>query len=126
MEYSSDVPEDATSKSPEYYVFQGERVIARTFAAMLKSLIHNLYEENPSIIENMARNNEKISSLDSYRLFSYDPEMTKGSYQIDDSSIYVSTGFSASHIMRIIGTLLDKYEIDRSDFSYFAKDNKTD
>ncbi|MBQ8671502.1 MAG: DUF262 domain-containing protein [Alphaproteobacteria bacterium] len=126
VEYSSDVPEDATSKSPEYYVFQGERVIARTFAAMLKSLIHNLYEENPSIIENMARNNEKISSLDSYRLFSYDPEMTKGSYQIDDSSIYVSTGFSASHIMRIIGTLLDKYEIDRSDFSYFAKDNKTD
>ena len=126
VEYSCDVPEDATSKSPEYYVFQGERVISKTFAAMLKSLIHNLYEENPSIIENMARNNEKISSLDSYRLFSYDPEMTKGSYQIDDSSIYVSTGFSASHIMRIIGTLLDKYEIDRSEFSYFAKDNKAD
>ena len=34
------------------------------------------------------------------------------------------TGFSASHIMWIIQALLDKYDIDRSDFVYNARSNK--
>ena len=126
MEYSCDIPEDATSKYLEYYVFQGERIIAKNFATMFKSFVSKLYEINPSIIQEMARNDERVRSSDYYPLFSYDPGKTRGAYQIDDSNIYVDIHFKPSHIMSIIGYLLDKYEIDRTDFSYFARDSKND
>lgn len=125
-EYSCDNPDDATSKTPAYYIFQGERIIVKNFATMLKSLIGKLYEENPIIIETMAKNDEKPVSWSENILFSYDKEKTKHPYQLAESNIYVSTGFSASHIMYIIGSLLDKYEMDRDEFSYSARDNKKD
>ncbi len=126
IDYSCNNPDDATSKSPEYYIFQGERIIVKNFATMLKSLIYKLYEENPAIIETMAKNNEKPVYWSENILFSYDQEKTKKSYQLGDSNIYVSSGFSASHIMYIIAALLDKYEIDKDDFSYSARNNKKD
>jgi len=45
-------------------------------------------------------------------------------YQINGTDIYENTGFSASHIMSIIQVLLDRYDIDRNDFVYSARDSK--
>lgn len=41
-----------------------------------------------------------------------------------DTDIYESTGFSAAHIMYIIRALLDKYDIEWSDFAYSARSTK--
>ena len=124
QEYSCDDPETATYKTPNYYVLQGERVNATNFAEMLRSIIRRLYENNPAIIETMARNNERLLSWSQNVMFSYDSSLVYGDTMIGDSGIYQSVGFSASHIMYIIRALLDKYDIDRSDFVYSARSNK--
>lgn len=97
---------------------------ATNFAEMLRSIIRRLYENNPAIIETMARNNERLLSWSQNVMFSYDSSLVYGDTMIGDSGIYQSVGFSASHIMYIIRALLDKYDIDRSDFVYSARSNK--
>lgn len=123
-EYTCDNPDDATYKTPNYYVLQGERVNATNFAEMLRSIIGRLYEQDSSIIEAMARSNERIVSWSQNVMFSYDVNQVYGDTMIGDSGIYQSVGFSASHIMYIVRALLDKYDIDRADFVYSARSSK--
>lgn len=124
QEYTCDDPDNATYKAPNYYVLQGERVNTTNFADMLRSIINRLYEQDSSIIEEMARNNEQLLSWSQNVMFSYDVDAVYGDYKLRDTDIYVSTGFSAAHIMYIIRALLDRYDIDHSDFVYSARSNK--
>ena len=72
----------------------------------------------------MARKNERILSWSQNVMFSYDVDQVYGDYKLENTDIYESIGFSASHIMCIIRALLDRYDIDRSDFVYSARSNK--
>lgn len=121
QEYTCANPDDATYKSPNYYVLQGERVNITNFAEMLRSVVSRLYEQEKEIIKEMARNNEKLVSWSQNIMFSYDVEQISGDYKIENTDIYESTGFSASHIICIIRALLEKYDIEESDFVYSAK-----
>ncbi len=123
-EYGCDNAEDATNKHIEYFIFQGEKIFVDSFADMLKIIIKKLYDQDPSIIEEMARTNEVIADWSKVVLFSYEHGVAKGEYQIEDTDIYESTGFSAWYILTCIRILLDKYGIDLSDFSYSARDTK--
>lgn len=123
-EYSCEEPDTATYKAPNYYVLQGERVNTTNFAEMLRSVVSRLYEQDSSIIEDMARNNEKLLSWSQNVMFSYDVNEVYGDSKIAGTDIYQSVGFSAAHIMYIIRALLDKYDIDRSDFIYSARSTK--
>ena len=124
QEYTCEDPDTATYKAPNYYVLQGERVNITNFAEMLRSVIGRLYEQDKTIIENMARKNEQLLSWSQNVMFSYDVDQVYGDYKIENTDIYVSTGFSAAHIMYIIRALLDRYDIDRNDFVYSARSNK--
>lgn len=126
-EYTCENPDDATYKTPNYYVLQGERVNVSNFAEMLRSVINRLYEQDSSIIEEMARNNECPISWSSIVLFSYDKAVVSSeiSYMIDGSDIHVSNGFSAKYIVTFIRALLEKYEIDQNDFIYSARSSKS-
>lgn len=123
-EYTCDNPNDATYKTPNYYVLQGERVNTTNFAEMLRSIIARLYEQDKTIIETMARNNEHLLNWSQNVMFSYDVNQVYGDTMIGDSGIYQSVGFSAAHIMYIVRALLDKYDIDHSDFVYSARSTK--
>lgn len=126
-EYSCEDPEEATHKTPNYYVLRGERVRAVSFADMLRTLIRRLYDSDPAPIEQMARRDERLLPWSHNIMFSYDPEkVSKDSYYLKDTAIYVSQGFSSSHIIQIIRALLDKYEIDRDEFAYSARSGKAD
>lgn len=121
QEYTCDDPETAKYKTPNYYILQGERVTISTFADMLRSIIIRLYDIDSSIIEDMARNNEQIVSWSQNVMFSYDKSRIYGESKLGDTNIYESSGFSATHVMYIIRALIDKYDIDRSDFVYSAR-----
>lgn len=125
QEYTCDEPDVATYKAPNYFILQGERVICNTFADMLKLVISRLYEQNAEIIKSMARNNEKIVEWSQSVMFSYDSALINGDYKIGNTDIYENVGYSASHIMHIIRALLDRYDIDHTDFVYSARVNKT-
>ena len=83
-----------------------------------------LYEQDSSIIKDMARKNEKILSWSQNVMFSYDVNEVYGDYKLETADIYMSTAFSAAHIMYIIRALLERYDIDKSDFVYSARSNK--
>ena len=124
-EYSCDNPGDATYKTPNYFVFMGERIKASNFAELLRIFIDKLYELDSSIIESMARSDEKLLEWSSVIMFSYDYTKTWGqNIKVADSEIYQSVGFPAATIMEIIATLLDRYGIDHGEFTYSAKDGK--
>ena len=124
QEYTCEDPDNATYKAPNYYVLQGERVNATNFAEMLRSVVSRLYEYDSSIIEEMARNNERLLSWSQNVMFSYDVNEVYGDYKIENTDIYESIGFSAAHIICIICALLDRYDIDRNDFVYSARSTK--
>lgn len=123
-EYTCDDPDNATYKAPNYFILQGERVSVNNFADMLRLIIKRLYNENPDIIKEMARNNERLLSWSQNVMFSYDPNVTSGDDKLGETNIYVSSGFSASHIMYIVQALIDKFEIERSEFVYSARNNQ--
>lgn len=121
QEYTCDDPRTATYKIPNYFVLHGERVNCSTFADMLRLVIARLYAHEGSIIERMAKNNERPLEWSQSILFSYDPHKFIGDYKIDGTDIYENSGFSASHIVSIIQALLDRYDIDHNDFVYSAR-----
>ena len=124
LEYTCDDPSAATYKTPNYFVLVGERVNCNTFADMLKLVIARLYVRNHSIIEHMARKNDRPLEWSQSVMFSYDANNINGDYKISGTDIYENTGFSASHIIHIIRALLDRYDIDHSDFVYSARSNR--
>ena len=124
-EYTSENPDDATYKVPNYYVLQGERVAVGNFSLMLRMIIEQLYEINPSIIEEMAREDEQPIKGSQMVLFSYNVNKVWGepTVMIDGTNIYQSSGFSASTIISIIKSLIERYDIDNDDFVYSARSN---
>ena len=122
-EYSCNDPKAATFKSPNYFMLNGERIKVSSFAELLRKIIDRLYEIDKTIIEQMARNDERLLEWSEGIMFSYDYRKTSGgTYKVADSEIYESVGFSAAHIMYIVAALLDRYDIDYEDFSYSARD----
>ena len=124
-EYSCTNPDDATYKTPNYYILQGERVSVNNYAEMLRSVVSRLYAIDSTLIENMARHDEQLVSWSQNVMFSYDSTKTTGDYQIKGTSIYESVGFSAYHIMCIIHALLIKYDIEATEFVYSARSNRS-
>lgn len=125
QEYTCENPDNATYKTPEYFVLQGERVKTTSFADMLKAVVDRLYEQDKSIIENMAKNDVKPVSWSSNVLFSYDREKTSSGFRFGNTEIYESVGFSSAHIVYIIKSLLERYDIDEGDFVYSARQNNS-
>lgn len=120
-EYTCEYPDNATYKTPNYYILQGERVNVVSFSEMLRSLIDRLYAKDKSIIERLARRNEKILEWSQSIMFSYDVANVYGENKIKGTDIYVNIGYSAAHIMCIIKELLSIYDIDITEFVYSAK-----
>ena len=125
-EYSCEDEMTAKNKKPNYFIFQGEKTNATSFAEIKELLIEKLYALNPQIIEQMAKIDEMLFDGAEYSMFSYNPEKVRNGAkgkQIKNTNIYEGSGFSAQRIMLIIQKLLNKYDIDFSDFVYSAKDN---
>lgn len=109
-----------------YYLFLGERVNVTSFADMVRSLAKRLYDLDSSVIENMAKTNDKFTDWAS-PVFSYDKQMIKGNTKIEGTDIYISSGYSASDCISFIKGLLRKYDLNiAEDFVYFAKTTKED
>lgn len=105
-------------------MLQGEKIYVTSFADMLRIIVKKLYDEDPSVIEEMARANSQIVGWSKNVMFSYEPGVTSGDQKIDGTDIYVSEGFSASHIICIIRSLLENYGIELAEFSYSARNVK--
>ncbi len=91
---------------------------------MVRLVIDRLYLYDTTVIVDMCDNNQKLFPTSMYPFFSYDAKEIKNPDQVADSGIYHSTGYSAANCMWIIRALLDKYEIDRTEFLYSARSYK--
>lgn len=68
-EYNCANPDDATFKKPNYFVLQGERVKVNTFAEMLHQIISRLYQQDKTIIEELARTKVPFASWSKVPMF---------------------------------------------------------
>ncbi|MBQ9020045.1 DUF262 domain-containing protein [Candidatus Saccharibacteria bacterium] len=123
-EYGCEDADEATNKSVEYFMLMGEKIYVNSFADMLRVIVKKLYEEDPVVIEEMARANSRIVGWSKNVMFSYEPGITSGEQKIEGTDIYVSEGFSAAYTMCIIRALLENYGIELGEFSYSARDVK--
>ena len=122
--YTCEDPGNATYKTVNYYELIGERVIVGNFADMVRSVTRKLYDLDSSIIEQMARDSEKLPGWQ-VPAFSYDQNKIRGNVKIQGTDIFMLSGFSASNCVWYIRGLLKKYDLDiESDFVYSAKSNK--
>lgn len=123
-EYTCEEPSNATFKHVSYYLFLGERVNVSSFADMVRSLAKKLYDLDSSVIENMAKTNDKFNDWVN-PVFSYDSKMVKGNVKLEGTEIFISTGYSASDCISFIKGLLKKYDLNvAEDFIYCAKSTK--
>lgn len=123
--YTAEDSSIATHKTVNYYELLGERVSIESFAAMVRSVARKLYELESSVIEQMAKTNEKFHYWTN-PAFSYDENAVRNPVELkEESGIYISTGYSASDCIGFIRALLKKYDLDiEEDFVYSAKDSK--
>lgn len=123
-EYTLSNPDDAAFKQLDYYELQSERVNIDNFAGMVRSVASRLYDNDNSIIEKMAKNNELLFANAMYPIFSYDKNVVKKGKEVKKGSgVYMSTGFSAPDCIVIIRELLKRYSLEpEEDFIYSAKD----
>jgi len=123
-EYKVTEPKDATYKIVNYYELLGERVNITSFAEMVRSVAVKLYDMDDTVIERMAKGNEKFAGW-LIPVFSYDEKEVKGALELKKGTgIYISTGYSAHDCICFIRALLKEYELDiEEDFLYSARDN---
>lgn len=122
-EFTCEDPEQAKNTKPNYCILQGERIACNYYADMMRSVVDRLYEINPTIINDMCKNKEKLFKY-SNTFFSYNPADLSLPDRVADSNIYHENGYSAPTCIWIIRALLDRYEIDYTEFTYSAKPNK--
>ena len=121
IEYTCEEPSNATYKHVSYYLFLGERVNVSSFADMVRSLAKKLYDLDSSVIEKMARTNDKFSDW-TIPVFSYDSNLLRNAIKLQGTDIYITSGYSASDCVSFIKGLLRKYDLDiTQDFIYCAK-----
>ena len=122
-DYTCDDPDDATYKILSSFEFEGIKVNVSSFADLLRTFAGMLYEKDNSIIEDLARSS---STTDILALsISYEKGKSIESDKIPGTDIYINSHKSAHDIMIIVKALIDKYEIERGEFIYTAKDNRS-
>ena len=123
--YTVEDAHNATYKNVNYYELLGERVNVDSFAFMVRSVARKLYDLDNSIIECMAKTNEKFPGW-LIPVFSYEETGVKNAIELKkDTGIYISTGYSAHDCVCFIRALLRKYELDIvEDFVYSARSTK--
>ena len=123
--YTVEDPRNATYKFVNYYELLGERVNVDSFALMVRSVAAKLYDLDSSVIESMARNNEKFPTWVN-PVFSYDENSVRNPVELKkETGIYISTGYSAYDCICFIRALLRKYDLNiDEDFVYSARTTK--
>lgn len=124
-EYTLDNIEHATGKTPNYYIFRGEKVPVNDYSDMTNSIFTKLYEMDSSIIERIAKNNELIVEWSTKLFFSYDKTLFRTCSPLNDTGVYYNTYLNPAYKMAAIKALLGEYGIDIADFVYSAKSNKS-
>lgn len=123
-EYTAEEPKNATNKVVSYYELLGERVNVDSYADMLRSVANKMYEYDGSVIERMARIDEKYPDWMN-PAFSYNEQLVKhDAVKLRGTEIYLNVVYPAADIVTFIRELLKKYDLDiTEDFIYGAREH---
>ena len=123
-EYTAEEPKNATNKVVSYYELLGERVNVDSYADMLRSVANKMYEYDGSVIERMARTDEKYPDWMN-PAFSYNEQLVKhDAVKLRGTEIYLNVVYPAADIVTFIRELLKKYDLDiTEDFIYGAREH---
>ena len=106
--------------TPDSFIFYGENVSVKNYSNMLSEVIRILYELDPRMLEDLAKNKLKVTSSNCIYL-STDKSDMRRSREIGDSGIYYEVNLSASSVLSFIKALIEKYEMDTDEFEFVCK-----
>lgn len=123
-EYTAEEPKNATNKVVSYYELLGERVNVDSYADMLRSVANKMYAYDGSVIERMARTDEKYPDWMN-PAFSYNEQLVKhDAVKLRGTEIYLNVVYPVADIVTFIRELLKKYDLDiTEDFIYGAREH---
>lgn len=106
--------------TPDSFIFYGENVSVKNYSNMLSEVIRILYELDPRMLEDLAKNKLKVTSSNRIYL-STDKSDMRRSREIGDSGIYYEVNLNASSVLSFIKALIEKYEMDTDEFEFVCK-----
>ena len=109
--------EAVVGTTPVSYTFYGETVQVKNYSNMLSSLINTLYDLEPSVFEDLAKN--KFKPTTSGRIYiSTDQGDLRRSKEISNTGLYYEINLSAASIIQFIKVLVEKYDMDPDEFEF--------
>ena len=125
--YSMNDDFDASGTKPSYFVFLGIKINVKSFADMLVKFMERLYDLDSEILENLAKNNYKITNA-TRTYITNNEELIKNNRgtptELRDTGIFFEKNFSANNIIVFIKHLLEEYELDFSEFILAVEKNE--
>lgn len=106
--------------TPKMFSLCGEDFEVNTYQKMLSSFMNVIYDLEPKIITNLAKNRFQVTNSDRYYI-SYDSSELRRCKEIHNSGIYYEINLSAWYILQFIKVMLDEYDLDYDDFNFSLK-----
>ena len=106
--------------TPYNFTFYGENVSVKSYVNMLSVVIQILYELDPRVMEDLAKDKLKVTTSNSIYL-STDKSELRRSREIGNSGIYYEVNLSARSNLLFIKALIEKYEMDTDEFEFVCK-----
>ena len=120
LTYNLNDLDSITGTTPDNFTFYGENVSVKSYANMLSEIIQILYELDPRVMEDLAKEKFKVTSSN-HNYLSTDKSELRRSKEIGNSGIYYEINLSATSILSFIKSLIEKYDMDTDEFEFMCK-----
>jgi hypothetical protein len=114
---------DLKHRTPRAFLFQGEEKSVNTWKDFLNKLVCLLYKENEGKIEDLAREDYKISGANKPYL-TFNAKKLRDPVEIEDSGIFFEANHNANTIASFIRALLKELGIEENDLSFSLEEKE--
>lgn len=118
--FNIDQCDNYVNTKPYKFIFLGEEVEVSYYTEMLNIFLHLLYDNQPELLEKLAKQEYKVTSSDKIYM-SYDSSTMRKPQQIENTDIFYESNLSAEYIMIFIKSLLMDSPYDIDDFTFGMK-----
>lgn len=116
--------EDFRFKRPHSYSMGKHRANVSTWKELLVSTCKYLYKLNPELFKSFA--SDQSMQWGSTFNFSENKDLLRGPEQIKESGVYVETNKDSIAVRQLIIKMLEKYNLDVSNFKVYLRADYTD
>lgn len=104
---------------PYVYTLFNKRYNVDNYTEMTESILIRMFERNEIILKELAKNN--YIAIGKKPTISYDKDRVYKPKEIENTGIYFASNYNAKNLLIIVERILKIYEVNISDFSFYAR-----